>query len=207
MRSIFRCATPRSETHPGMTESPASALPHWPDVPDCFGWLSLDRRGHWRLRDEKITHPGLIAYLNANYAHDGHGNWLVNNGPQRVFVELECTPLVLRLLPGGSLRAHTGASVPVTGYVCITDAGDCLLQTSAGPGLLDDRDLAAFVDGLVTATGVAANEAQIAAAISGEATEPLFWQRLPVALIRGDAAEHLFGFRRSPDPELTPARR
>lgn len=189
-----------------MSAPSASALPHWPDVPDCFGWLSLDRRGQWRLKDEKITHPGLIAYLNANYTQDGHGNWLVNNGPQRVFVELECAPLVLRLLPDGTLRAHTGAIVQATGEVCITDAGDCLIETSAGPGLLDDRDLATFVDGLRGGDGESADEDRVAALIAGEAAQPLFWQRLPVTAIGGDAAEQRFGFRRIPNPELTPAR-
>lgn len=190
-----------------MTESAASALPRWPDVPDCFGWLSLDRRGHWRLKAEKISHPGLIAYLNHNYTHDACGNWLVTNGPQRVFVELECAPLVLRLLAEGTLRTHVGSVVRATGRVCITDAGDCLIETPAGAGLLDDRDLAAFVDGLATVTGAAADEAQVATMISGHATEPLFWQRLPVTHIRADATEQLLGFRRIPDPELTPARR
>lgn len=190
-----------------MRDVAAPTLPHWPDVPDCFGWLSLDRRGHWRLKDEKITHPGLIAFLNANYGHDGHGNWLVNNGPQRVFVALECAPLVLRLLPDGTLRSHSGGPVCATGRICVTDAGDCLIETNAGPGLLDDRDLAILVDALQTASGEGAGEASISALISGAPLEALFWQQRAVESIPAEAAEPLFGYRRTPDPALTPARR
>ncbi|MEG1326098.1 MAG: DUF2946 family protein, partial [Janthinobacterium sp.] len=27
------------------------ALAKWPNVPHCYGWLGLDARGHWRMRD------------------------------------------------------------------------------------------------------------------------------------------------------------
>ena len=64
-------------------------LPRWPNVPACYGWLSLDARGRWRLQDETISHPGMIAFLNANYTCEADGSWLVNNGPQRVYVKLE----------------------------------------------------------------------------------------------------------------------
>jgi hypothetical protein len=33
-----------------------------PEVPACYGWLSLDRRGRWRLRGETVTHAGLKAF-------------------------------------------------------------------------------------------------------------------------------------------------
>jgi len=35
-----------------MDEQVLRSLIKWPDVPDCFGWLALDRRGQWRMRDE-----------------------------------------------------------------------------------------------------------------------------------------------------------
>ncbi len=53
------------------------SLTRWPNVPACYGWLSLDARGRWRLQDETISHPGMIAFLNANYTCEADGSWLV----------------------------------------------------------------------------------------------------------------------------------
>ena len=39
--------------------------PNWPSGPSCHGWLALDARGAWRLRGEKISHAGLLAFLDA----------------------------------------------------------------------------------------------------------------------------------------------
>ena len=50
-------------------------LAKWPNVPACFEWLSLDRRGQWRLKGEVIAHRGLITFLNLNYAVDDLGRW------------------------------------------------------------------------------------------------------------------------------------
>ncbi|MDP9108148.1 MAG: DUF2946 family protein, partial [Pseudomonadota bacterium] len=57
-----------------------AAMAKWPNVPDCYGWLALDARGHWRMRDEtaqrqnsagdKIVHTALLAFINRNYLHD-----------------------------------------------------------------------------------------------------------------------------------------
>ena len=35
-----------------MDEQVLRSLIKWPNVPDCFGWLALDRRGQWRMVDE-----------------------------------------------------------------------------------------------------------------------------------------------------------
>jgi hypothetical protein len=57
------------------------ALARWPDVPALFGWLSLDRRGRWRIRGEVITRPQIVDTINPNYAADEHGRWYFQNGP------------------------------------------------------------------------------------------------------------------------------
>ena len=44
-----------------MDDAVRQALARWPDVPDCFGWLSLSRRGEWQLPDGPIRHAGLAA--------------------------------------------------------------------------------------------------------------------------------------------------
>ena len=35
-----------------------AALKKWPNVPHCHGWLALDARGDWYMRDERIQRAG-----------------------------------------------------------------------------------------------------------------------------------------------------
>lgn len=177
-----------------------AALARWPNVPACYGWLALDRRGNWRLQDETVTHGGLIAYLNTNYARDDDGNWLVWNGPQRVYVALDYLPLVVRIDGDGKLHTHTGAPCEPGAQAFIDDEGNALLCTSAGPALVDDRDLAIFLAEVRDAGGSAADEAALAAKMEGAAEPALFWRGLPLRpIMRAQAAQH-FGFKPAPSP-------
>ena len=72
-----------------MDASVIKAMARWPDVPAVYGWLSLDRRGRWCLRGEAVTHRGAVQFINRNYDHTSDGRWYFQNGPQRVFVDLE----------------------------------------------------------------------------------------------------------------------
>ncbi len=173
-------------------------VPHWPDVPACYGWLSLDARGNWRLKEERIAHPGLIAFLNAHYAHDAEGNWLVNNGPQRVYVRLERAPLVLRLQPDGRLSSHTGRAVTPRAPVCIDEEGCVVLATDAGPGVVDDRDLASFVAELRDAQGQPASDETLLATLTGTAVEALFWRGHRLVACPRSALAARFGFQLDP---------
>ena len=65
------------------------ALARWPNVPALYGWLSLDRRGRWRIQGEIITRAQIIDTISANYLADEHGAWYFQNGPQRGYVQLE----------------------------------------------------------------------------------------------------------------------
>jgi Protein of unknown function (DUF2946) len=81
----------------------------WPNVPDCYGWLALDRRGQWRMRDEftqqnhlpgqVIKHAALNEFIARNYACDELGRYFFQNGPQRVFITLDATPWIVRIIP------------------------------------------------------------------------------------------------------------
>ena len=33
------------------------AIAKWPNVPHCYGWLGLDARGDWYLRDDRTQAP------------------------------------------------------------------------------------------------------------------------------------------------------
>lgn len=143
-----------------MDEIVRQALARWPNVPHCTGWLRLDARGNWRMRDEAaqaqnapgtpIRHAALIGFINRNYARDEHGQWFFQNGPQRVYVELEYTPWVVRLSRGEhglpTLADQAGEPfVPAAAY--LDDAGAVLFADGAAPAriaVLHDHDLVLF---------------------------------------------------------------
>ncbi len=149
-----------------MDESVRRALLRWPDVPACTGWLGLDARGDWWMRSaaahpwprdadgrlrrdgaSRLRHAGLVAFIARNYLRADDGHWYFQNGPQRVYVELEAAPLVLRLQPDGSWRAHTG--IVCTPRLAVADAaGRLYLDTDSGPGIVHSLDMAALADGL-----------------------------------------------------------
>ncbi|MBJ2166124.1 DUF2946 family protein [Acidovorax sp. IB03] len=130
------------------------ALAKWPNVPDCYGWLGLDARGRWFMRDDAaqaagdfpqsrgswLRHEKLIDFIGRNYESDDEGRWFFQNGPQRVYVELECTPWVWQVLPDYRLQSHTGLQ---------TSAGECLLDEEGrlyiaspqGLGLVHSQDM------------------------------------------------------------------
>lgn len=122
----------------------------WPDVPDVYGWLALDRRGNWLLRAGdgdsfgRIGNEALRAFIGRNYTADARGCWYFQNGPQRVFVRLAYTPLVVRH-DGAALVDHCGRPVQETAFF-LDDEGSLLVVGQYGVGLLDDRDLARFAD-------------------------------------------------------------
>jgi len=123
----------------------ARSLAKWPNVPAVFGWLSLDRRGNWRIKDERIGNPALREFIGRNYAADERGRWYFQNGPQRVYVTLAYTPLVVRC-EGDALVDHCGRSFRAE-QVFADDEGSIVMAGEGTVALLDDRDLARFADG------------------------------------------------------------
>ena len=134
-----------------MDDAVLRSLAKWPNVPDVYGWLSLDRRGNWLLRSasatpafERIGNQALKDFISRNYASDSQGRWYFQNGPQRVFVALAYTPLVLHF-EGEALFDHCGRPFQC-GQAFLDEEGSVLMQGKSGLGLLDDRELAAFAD-------------------------------------------------------------
>lgn len=118
------------------------ALQRWPNVPALYGWLSLDRRGHWRIRGETISRPQIIDTLNRNYTADARGCWYFQNGPQRGYVSLAATPFVLSASADGEmLQTHTGALVQAPQAVYLDEEGSLVIVSEHGAGLLVDTDL------------------------------------------------------------------
>lgn len=171
----------------------------WPTVPACYGWLSLDRRGGWRLKGEIVRHPGLVAYLNRNYAPDLAGNWVVSNGPQRVFVGLDYTPLVWRFVEG-SLFSNPGQVTGEVQSVFLDETGNVLIACKEGIGLLDDRELADFVLECCNVSGGMAAHDDVLAGLTGSAE--LFWRGLRLQNIASTDVASKFGFNPMPSPEF-----
>ena len=178
-----------------------AALAKWPNVPDCHGWLGLDARGDWYMRDDRcqragpfaaepgeavvpakgsrLLHDKLIAFIGRNYLPDEQGRWFFQNGPQRVYVELEATPWVWRLQPDGSVLAHTGAPAGAVERSLLDEAGRLYLVTGLGLGLVHTSDMAQAADQV----------------------EQGHWQPEPVA---ADSLPQRWAFVRSPQRVLGP---
>lgn len=147
-----------------MDELVLQALRKWPNVPACFGWLALDARGQWRMRDaatqaaglpgDVIRHEALNGFINRNYAQElmgpYAGAWFFQNGPQKVYVDLAYAPWVLRWHAASATPLTTHTGLPASAQAAwLDEAGNLLLQTEHGVGLLHDLDLVMLADCLV----------------------------------------------------------
>jgi hypothetical protein len=146
-----------------MDEIVRAALKKWPNVPACHGWLALDARGDWYMRDDRvqaagpfprvkgsrIEHEKLREFIARNYGVDEHGAWFFQNGPQRVYVELESAPWVWRLeaVAGAApqLRSHTGRPAAWRS-VWIDEPGRLYVDTDLGFGVVHTLDMEAAAD-------------------------------------------------------------
>ena len=152
------------------------ALAKWPNVPACTGWLGLDARGQWWMRDAPtqalgsfqagcaagniaikgslLKHDKLIAFIQRNYGVDEAGCAWFQNGPQRVFVELESAPYCLRLHEDGRITATAGSSDSENGALAITavasswldENGHLYLASETGLGRVHSQDMLLALD-------------------------------------------------------------
>ena len=156
-----------------------AAIAKWPNVPHCYGWLGLDARGNWYMRDDRaqvagpfcaassepgrqvdskgsmLKHDKLIDFIQRNYESDeraassAKGQWFFQNGPQRVYVELEATPFIWRIASGPDfdVTAHTGQ--PARAQRCVLDEhGRVYLDTELGFGLVHTQDMLMAADAI-----------------------------------------------------------
>ena len=181
-----------------MDEMVIRAMAKWPNVPAVSGWLSLDRRGEWKLRGESIPNRAAVDFISRNYSSDGRGRWFFQNGPQRVFVDLDYTPWVYALDGRGALVTHTGRPCGGVASAWLDEDGTMILVGEPGPGVVDDRDLMALSERLLDARGIPVNDEFVAAFIASRpGSEPNLWlehegTRVGVRRIdSGEAAERL----------------
>ena len=65
-----------------MDEIVQRAIAKWPNVPAVFGWLSLDGRGNWAIKGERVHNKVITDFIGRNYGCDSDGRWFFQNGPQ-----------------------------------------------------------------------------------------------------------------------------
>jgi hypothetical protein len=190
------------------------AMAKWPNVPHCYGWLALDARGSWRMRDEtaqragspgdKLTNAALVGFIDRNYQHDERGCWYFQNGPQRVYVNLEATPFIARTDPALGFVLHTGQALGALEEAFLTEAGAVVLRAGEVVAQVDDRDVAQVLQ-LLEREGKPVADEQLLAWLEGGAGElALRWSGglVTVQRIGAEAVARRFGFVQRPDQQL-----
>lgn len=186
------------------------AMAKWPSVPHCYGWLALDARGAFRMRDEAaqrsnqpgdiIRHTALLAFIYRNYSHDERGAWFFQNGPQRVYVELEATPFIVKTDPVQQFVLHDDEALTAIDAVCLTDQGQLVLSNGQQVAMLDDRDLAQCLP-LLKRQGQVIDDGQLMQWLNSpdeSLTMNISGREIPVRWLRSDEVAARFGFVKNP---------
>lgn len=185
------------------------AMQKWPDVPNVYGWLELDRRGQWLVkgssgRFDVIRNSAIRDFIGRNYACDQKGRWFFQNGPQRVFVGLHVAPWVYRLEDRGEgLMTHTGRPVNDVEDLYLDEHGSLFVKSEPGVGLLLDRDLPAILDRLQAENERLAREEALLELASwpGPASLRLFGKSVAFSAVRSGELPARFGFVLRPAPQ------
>ncbi|WP_219115318.1 DUF2946 family protein [Janthinobacterium sp. UMAB-56] len=196
-----------------MDELVKQALAKWPNVPHCYGWLGLDARGHWRMRDQhaqqqqlpgdKIAHVALLNFIHRNYDHDERGCWFFQNGPQRVYLNLEATPYIARSDPQHGFILQTGAPLTQIEQAYLCDNGALILRHGDIVAQVDDRDMAQVLPALRLDGLVLSDEALLAWLEQPQGNLMLVHEGKEIAvqpLAYANVAQR-FGFQRAPRAE------
>jgi len=188
------------------------AMAKWPNVPHCYGWLALDARGAWRMRDEaaqragspgdKLTNAALVGFINRNYLHDERGCWYFQNGPQRVYVALEATPFIARTSPGEGLLVQTGQALPALDAVFMTTDGALIVHSGEVVAQVDDRDVEQLLGAIELDGRPLSDEALLSWLDGGEGQATLRYGSgvLPLERVDTNDVPRHFGFVRNPAP-------
>ena len=120
-----------------------------------------------------------MCIRDSNYLHDETGAWFFQNGPQRVYVELEAAPWVWRVQVGGAapqVMGHTGAAAHIDSS-WLDEHGRLFLASDIGFGIVHTLDME----------------------LAASAVEAGAWTP---AELRFEAMPQRFGYRLRPQPEV-----
>jgi hypothetical protein len=103
---------------------------------------------------------------------DAQGCWYFQNGPQRVYVELEATPFIWRVDEQGAITSSAKQAATLV-QVYMDERGWPYLHTSLGFGLVHTQDVASLA----------------------QALEILYW---PIEEVQASELPARFGYQMSP---------
>lgn len=191
-----------------MDDNVIRAMAKWPNVPAVYGWLSLNRRGNWLIKGDRIVNRGVTDFIARNYAADERGRWYFQNGPQRVFVTLEYTPFIV--ITGAApavLASHTALPIERVSGAWVDESGSLILRWPSGIGVVNDRDLAAVSALFADLRGNRVADAILARAFDPEARRhatgiyfDYAGNRVPIGRIQAGEVAQKFGFEPAPRP-------
>lgn len=192
-----------------MDEIVIRAMGKWPDVPNVYGWLTLDRRGNWLIKGDRIANTGISDFISRNYTADEQGRWFFQNGPQRVFVMLEYTPFIVTTQGNAmELATHTAHAIEKVSGAWVDETGSLLLRWGIVVGVVSDRDLATVSSLFSDLHGKPVGDAALAKALDPEtrrhATGVYFnyaGNRVPIGRIQTGEIAQKFGFEPNPRPK------
>lgn len=164
-----------------MDDIVAQAMARWPDVPSVYGWLRLDRRGRWLVKGEPISHRPTVDFIGRNYHCDAQGRHYFQNGPQRVFVDIDHFPHVL-WLDGSTGRSaafvtHVGTPPARPRRAWVDPAAGVVVEfdwtgsDTPAFGSVLDRDLPALIGCFTGADGHALDAAGWECLLEGRAPD------------------------------------
>lgn len=194
-----------------MDDSVKQAMAKWPNVPHCYGWLALDARGGWRMRDDaaqqagragdRIANEALLGFINRNYTCDDGGRWYFQNGPQRVYVDLEATPYIARTDPAHGFLLQTGEPLAQIDRAYMSERGQLIVEGGGKLAQVDDRDLAQCTAALAI-DGAPASDERLLAWLEESPAAPMTMRHqgreLPVERLDGAGLAQRFGFVAQP---------
>jgi hypothetical protein len=163
-----------------------------------------ERAQHFNLAGDKVIQTALLGFINRNYAVDELGRWYFQNGPQRVYVNLEATPFIARTDPAQGLLLQTGEAVGALERAWMTETGALIVEAGGKVAQIDDRDVGQLIAAIEMGGATVSDDALLAWLDNGagEGEMALHYQgkNVPIGRIAQADVARQFGFTRLPVP-------
>ena len=194
-----------------MDEIVLKAMMRWPNVPAVYGWLKLDIKGRWLLQGDPITNTTIKNFISRNYESNDKGQWYFQNGPQKVFVELEYTPYIYKIWRNSENRliaeTHTGQAVNSPISCWLDEQGNLSIESELGIGAIEPTSLPTLINQLTHGDGSEISDRTLDAMLLGNfnvlCSVELKWNnlKLPLKFVEFKKLSEQFGFDPFPLPD------
>jgi hypothetical protein len=98
------------------------------------------------LPGQVIKHQSLNEFISRNYARDTQGKYFFQNGPQRVFITLDATPWIVRMIPSDQgVKLLTQCQSPIEPTAALSDEnGNIYIVGNITQAVYEESDRAQF---------------------------------------------------------------